>query len=71
MIFAVPAATPVTTPLPDPTVATPALPLFHVPPPASLSVMVRPTHTGVFPVIEVGVGLTVITVVVIQPELTL
>ena len=71
VIFAVPAPTPVTTPLPEPTVATPVLPLVHAPPPASLSVMVRPAHTGVFPVMAAGVGLTVITVVVIQPELTL
>ena len=49
--MAVPAETPVTTPDPDPTMATPKLPLVHVPPvEASLSEVVKPTQAFNVPV---------------------
>ena len=45
MVF--PAATPVTTPVPGSTVATPGVPLLHVPPaePLLIKLMVLLTHT--------------------------
>src|SRR3569833_174940 len=61
-MFAVPAATPVTIPVDKPIVATPVLPLSHVPPPASLSTVVAPTHTFSVPVIGAA-ATTVITAV--------
>ena len=64
----VPAVTPVTTPEPETTVATEVLLLVHVPDGvASLSVVVNPEHTAKVPVIFAGNGLTVITLVLIQP----
>jgi hypothetical protein len=65
VIVITPGITPVTTPLPEPTVAY-ALPLLaHVPPDAALlKVVVPPTHTVVVPVIAGGNGLTVKEVVV-------
>jgi hypothetical protein len=64
----VPEDTPVTTPVPLTTVATPVLALAHVPPVVpSVKVMVEPTHTGEDPRIVDGVVLTVTIVVVIQP----
>ena len=63
-MFAVPAETPVTIPVPAPTEAL-ALPLDHVPPVlALLSVVVKPTHTLRVPEIT-GLGLTVTAI----PEL--
>ena len=48
----VPPATPVTTPVPAPMVATPVVPELHVPPPAaSARVVVFPGHTFRVPVI--------------------
>ena len=58
---------PVTTPVVNPTVAMPVALLLHVPPPASLSVVVKPEHTVSVPSIAVGNGLTVTTAVMIQP----
>jgi hypothetical protein len=64
----VPEDTPVTTPVPLTTVATPVLALAHVPPVVpSVRVIVEPTHTGDDPGIADGVVLTVTTVVVVQP----
>lgn len=60
MITAVPALLPVTTPELEPTVATPVLPLVHVPPDGvELNVVVEPVHTVAVPVIEVGAVFTV------------
>ena len=56
-----PDETPVTTPVEDTTVAIPVLPLVHVPPPASLKVVVNPAHTVPVPVMDVGNGFTVTT----------
>ena len=68
MIVAVPAKTPVTKPLPEPTVATVVVPLLHVPPVvASLKLVVKPAQTFKVPVIAEGNGLTVKIAVVIQP----
>jgi hypothetical protein len=58
----VPADTPVTIPVEDPTVATEALLLLHVPPVvASLSDIVRPAPTVLPPLIAAGAGLMVTT----------
>jgi hypothetical protein len=58
----VPEDTPVTMPLPVPTVATPVVLLDHTPPPAVLlNVIVDPTQTADDPVIGAGTGLTVTT----------
>lgn len=54
-----PAATPETIPVADPTVATDGVPLLHVPPPASLNVVVDPTQTVSVPAMVAGSGLTV------------
>ena len=59
-----PPATPVTIPLLEPTVATEVVLLVQVPPAnTSVSVIVDPAHTGVFPVIAGDDELTVTTVV--------
>ena len=58
---------PVTMPVEDPTVAIPVLPLAHVPPPASLKVVVNPTQTVAVPEMEDGNGYTVTTIVAIHP----
>jgi hypothetical protein len=69
----VPATSPVTIPVPvdapEPTVATVVLLLVHKPPPVPLlSVVVTPLlHTVKVPVITPGNGLTVTTVVALQP----
>ena len=62
-----PAVTPVTTPVNEPTLTAPA-PTLHIPPPApSLSVVVCPAHTCIVPVIAVGAVFTVTVFVAIQP----
>ena len=54
-----PAVTPVTTPLPDPTVAIAVLELVHTPPlTVLLSVVVKPVPTVVVPVIDEIDGFT-------------
>jgi hypothetical protein len=64
----VPAVTPVIIPVVDPAVATVVLLLLHRPPPTpSVSVVVRPVHIDVIPVIGVGEELTVTVVVVEHP----
>jgi hypothetical protein len=68
VIVDVPLSTPETTPVPAPIVATEVLPLSHVPPPASESVVVEPSHTEAVPEMADGAGLTVITVDEKQPE---
>jgi hypothetical protein len=56
----VPADTPLTTPVDEPTVAIVVFPLLHVPGPTELvSVVVAPTHTFMLPVIVAGIGYTV------------
>lgn len=63
----VPAETPVTIRVAEPIVATVVVLLVQVPPPASLNVVVVPAQIPVAPDIADGKGLTVATVVVIQP----
>jgi hypothetical protein len=66
----VPEATPPTTPVPEPTVATPVLLLLHEPPPVLLvSVVLLPTHMLVEPAIATGFADTVTVVVTLQPEI--
>ena len=58
----VPDDTPVTIPVEAPTVATPVLPLVHVPPLVpSLSVVVKPAQTIAVPVMDDGNAYTVTT----------
>jgi hypothetical protein len=60
VITAVPALTPVTTPVDEPTVATPVLPLVQVPPDGDeLSVVVDPVQTEAVPEIAPGAVATV------------
>ena len=55
--------TPVTTPVPEPTVATAGVPLVQVPPPVVLvHVWLEPIHIGVAPVIVCAVGPDIVTV---------
>ena len=61
--------TPVTIPVADPTVAMVVLPLLHLPPPASVRVVVWPTHTLVSPVMGNGNGFTVSVTVAEHPVL--
>jgi len=74
VITEVPAETPVSTPEPEPTVATAVVLLLHVPPGTALmSVILPPTHTlmpGVptVPMIGPGNGFTVTVVVTKQPD---
>ena len=63
----VPAATPLTTPVPGTTVATVVILLLQVPPPASLNVVVEPAHTDAIPVIDEGKALTVTVVTAKHP----
>ena len=71
-MVAVPAATPLTSPLPLTTVATPVLLLAHVPPPVvEDNREVEPAHIVVAPVIVAGSALTVYTAVLAHPPLTL
>ena len=63
-----PAATPLTTPEPDPTEASKGLLLLQLPPVvASDKVVLCPTHTVPVPVITPGEELTVTGIVAIQP----
>lgn len=63
-----PADTPVTIPVNDPTVAKPVLLLVHVPPAlVLLKAVVNPAHTLVVPVIDAGGGFTVTVVVAMHP----
>jgi len=63
-MLAAPGDTPVTMPVPAPTVAILVLPLYQVPPPvASLRVIILPAATVVGPVGADGKGLTVIVLV--------
>ena len=68
VIMAVPADTPVTTPLVNPTVATAGSPLVQRPVGVgSDTVIVPPTHITVGPVIGAGDGLTVTVVNTVRP----
>jgi hypothetical protein len=61
-------ATPVTTPVPEPTVAWPTLLLLHEPVPVgSDNTVVDPTHTTPVPAIATGLPLTVTMRVAAQP----
>ena len=63
-----PAATPVTAPVPEPAVAMAVLPLVQVPPDGEeLNVVVAPEHTDIVPVMVDGVVLTVTDCVAKQP----
>jgi len=65
----VPALTPDTSPLPDTTVATPVVPLVHVPPKGvSLSDVVSPTQADNTPEIAPGKLFTVKIADVAQPN---
>lgn len=62
-----PAVTPVTTPVPEPTVAL-ALLLLHVPPGVtSVNVIVAPSHKLPLPDIADGFAFTVTTALVVHP----
>ena len=64
----VPTDTPVTIPLPEPTVAVVVKPLVHDPPAsASVNAVVKPAQTSAVPVIAEGKGLTVTGVVTKHP----
>ncbi len=70
MIVAEPAATPVTTPVPVPTVAMPVLLLVQIPPPVALDKVVpEPVHTVAVPVTAAGKALTVAVAEAKQPVL--
>ena len=69
VITGLPANTPVTTPLTDPTVACAGVPIVHVPVVGlDDKVLETPVHNTKTPVIALGNALTVIPVVAIQPE---
>lgn len=55
-----PGVLPVTIPEVVPILATVVFELVHDPPPASVNVIVPPTHTGVLPDMAAGNGFTVI-----------
>jgi hypothetical protein len=60
VITETPPDTPVTTPVPDPTVATDVVPLVHVPPmDMSVKVVVEPAQIVDSPVTALGTALTV------------
>ena len=68
VITVLPIATPVTTPVVDPTVAMVVALLVQVPEPeASLRASVEPMHTASPPEIGAGSGVTVTTLVMVQP----
>ena len=71
VIVELPGPTPETTPLVAPIVATPGEALLHVPPPASVSVTLPPTHIGALPDMADGFALTVTPLVenAVQPAL--
>jgi hypothetical protein len=70
-MIAVPALTPVTIPEPEPTIATPVLPLVHIPPDVpSVKVVPEPMPMEEIPAIvpAEGIDSTVITIVVKQKD---
>jgi hypothetical protein len=68
VIIAVPALTPLTIPLLDPTVAVAVLLQVHIPPVGKqLCVVAEPTHTLLLPVMAEGTGFTVMPFVAMQP----
>ena len=62
-----PAATPVTVPEVEPIVATPVVPLVHVPPPVPVKVVVALWQTDSVPVIAPGLGFIKTLVVAKHP----
>ena len=67
-MFVTPAATPVTMPEEEPTVAIVPLPLVHKPPPVLFVKVVDPVmHTNGLPEIGLSGGFTVTVVVALQP----
>lgn len=67
IIVDVPGVNPLTSPVAEPTVATPVALLVHSPPPGDDKVVVDPTHTFRLPVIGDGADITVTVIVVLQP----
>jgi len=67
MIVGVPAETPVTIPVEEPTVASEGLVLLHIPPPDVDKVVVAPSHTIGVPVIT-GAIFTVSGATAEQPD---
>jgi len=68
----VPGLIPDTIPVVEPTIATPVLPLLHVPPVvAEANVVVAPVHKPNAPVITAGMIFTVTTWVLVHPEVIL
>lgn len=63
-----PAATPVTVPEDEPTVATPADPELQFPPLVLLSVVVAPIHIFAVPLIAAGAAFTVSVLVAKHPD---
>ena len=69
VIVAVPAATPVTTPVLEFTVATAVFDDVHTPPAVALvNVVVEPAHTSVVPLIAATTGIALIVTVVFTVE---
>jgi hypothetical protein len=68
VIIVVPTLSVVTTPVVGSMVATPVVPEAQLPDDVSESVAVVPTHTTEGPVMTPGAGLTVTTLVAVQPE---
>lgn len=69
MIITVPAVTPFTMPVVEPTVAFPLLALHWPPGVALLNGMVEPTHTLLRPPMDAGKGLTVTVLQLEHPVL--
>ena len=59
---------PVTSPVREPTEATPTVPLLHVPPATSLNVVVAPVHTVDVPEIAEGCATTVTVITGATPQ---
>jgi hypothetical protein len=71
VMVVVPAATLLTTPEPSPIVATAGVLLIQVPlATACVSVVLPPTHTELAPPIGAGAGVTVTTLVEVQPAVS-
>lgn len=67
IIVDVPGANPLTSPVAEPTVATPVALLVHSPPPGENKVVVVPTQALAVPVIGDGADITVTVIVVLHP----
>lgn len=67
-MLALPAVTPVTMPVDEPTVAMPVAALVHVPAGVLLSIVVRPTQTEATPPMALGIALTVTFLTAKHPD---